>query len=72
MCNREQCFFKYIAVCVLFIASVRSEDIEVDCSTLRMGQYICPDPSYDYVDPKTQTLRGCRPDNKAKGMTTFL
>lgn len=31
----------------------------VDCSTLRLGQYICPDPSIDQIDPDTQQYRGC-------------
>lgn len=43
------------------------ESYEVDCSTLRIGQYVCPDPEYDYIDPKTQQPWGCTKDNKAKG-----
>lgn len=43
----------------------------LDCNTLRMGQYMCPDPDKDYVknliDPKTQQIRGCTPENKAPG-----
>ncbi|XP_071441073.1 TM2 domain-containing protein biscotti [Hetaerina americana] len=39
---------------------------ETDCSNLRLGQYICPDPSYDLVDPKTQQPRGCTKMNLAK------
>ncbi|KAL1512827.1 hypothetical protein ABEB36_002349 [Hypothenemus hampei] len=38
----------------------------IDCSSLRMGQYLCPDPSYDLIDPKTQQIYGCSKDNKAK------
>lgn len=40
----------------------------VDCSTLRMGQYMCPDPDYipNLVDPKTQQIRGCTQENKAR------
>lgn len=37
-----------------------------DCSTLKMGQYICPDPDYDLIDPQTQQPRGCSRENKAK------
>jgi len=46
-----------------------SADYNVDCSTLRMGQYMCPDPdpSYSYIDPKTQQPYGCTKENKAKG-----
>ncbi|XP_066245360.1 TM2 domain-containing protein CG10795 [Euwallacea similis] len=38
----------------------------IDCGTLRMGQFLCPDPSYDLVDPKTQQIRGCTKENKAR------
>ncbi|BES90513.1 TM2 domain [Nesidiocoris tenuis] len=38
----------------------------VDCSTLRMGQYICPDPSVDFIDNATQQPKGCTKENKAK------
>lgn len=41
---------------------------EIDCNNLRMGQYICPHPDYDFIDPKTQQPRGCTKENKAKGM----
>lgn len=45
-------------------------NVRVECSTLRMGQYLCPDPDDTYtrnlVDPKTQQLRGCTPENKAR------
>lgn len=58
---------KFLIWLLIVSTSVYPEDVEVDCSTLRMGQYLCPDPNYDYIDPKTQTYRDCRPDNKAKG-----
>lgn len=44
-----------------------ADTYEVDCNNLRMGQYICPDPDYDFIDPKTQQPRGCTKENKAKG-----
>ncbi|VVD00813.1 unnamed protein product [Leptidea sinapis] len=31
----------------------------VDCNSLRLGQYICPDPSINHIDPETQQLKGC-------------
>ncbi|OAD58089.1 hypothetical protein WN48_00889 [Eufriesea mexicana] len=31
-----------------------------------MGQYICPHPDYDFIDPKTQQPKGCTKENKAK------
>ncbi|XP_066584504.1 TM2 domain-containing protein biscotti [Prorops nasuta] len=39
---------------------------EIDCNNLRMGQYICPHPDYDFIDPKTQQPKGCTKENKAK------
>nr|XP_029726230.1 TM2 domain-containing protein CG10795 isoform X1 [Aedes albopictus] len=42
------------------------EAVEIDCSELRMGQYLCPDPSLRNIDPKTQQLRGCTKENKAR------
>lgn len=45
---------------------------EVDCNNLRMGQYICPDPQYSHIDPKTQQFKGCRKDNKAKGFYMYV
>jgi len=64
-----------ILMCVLFFPSNYGEDTSldpltpsklVDCSMLRMGQYLCPDPSYNLVDPKTQEIYGCTKENKAK------
>lgn len=70
----NQRFWQYTCLCFLLFlnTSVQPEDVEVDCSTLRMGQFLCPDPNYDYIDPKTQTYRGCRPDHKAKGIHVFF
>lgn len=39
---------------------------EVDCSMLRKGQYICPDPDIEFIDTKTQQPKDCTKDNKAK------
>ncbi|XP_057338039.1 TM2 domain-containing protein CG10795 [Microplitis mediator] len=41
-------------------------DYKVDCSNLRIGQYICPHPKYDIIDRSTQQIRGCTKKNKAK------
>lgn len=35
------------------------KNVIVDCSTLRLGQFICPDPSFNHIDLDTQQLRGC-------------
>lgn len=45
---------------------------EIDCNNLRMGQYVCPDPDYDLIDPKTQQPRGCTKENKAKGPLSMI
>lgn len=39
------------------------KNVIVDCSTLRLGQYICPDPSKDQIDPVTQQFYGCTKGN---------
>nr|XP_022911833.1 TM2 domain-containing protein CG10795 [Onthophagus taurus] len=41
-------------------------DSQMDCNTLRMGQYLCPDPKLNQIDPKTQQFKGCTKENKAK------
>ena len=46
--------------------------LRVDCNTLRIGQYLCPDPAYNHIDPKTQQPRGCTKENKAKGIHLSL
>lgn len=47
---------------------ILSKDVyKVYCSTLRMGQYLCPDPEADFIDPETQQPKGCTKDHKAKG-----
>lgn len=45
---------------------------EVDCTQLRLGQYLCPDPAYDQIDPVTQQYYGCTKENKAKGRSFLL
>lgn len=40
----------------------------VDCNKLRMGQFLCPDPHVNHIDPKTQQLKGCTREGRAKGM----
>ncbi|XP_045771336.1 TM2 domain-containing protein CG10795 [Maniola jurtina] len=54
-------------VCLLFLhRAVHASDeakgdknVVVDCSTLRLGQYICPDPNKNQIDPDTQQFVGC-------------
>lgn len=55
-----QIFFLFIVSCVNASDEAKSDKVEtVDCSTLRLGQYICPDPSINPIDPETQQYRGC-------------
>uniref|UniRef100_A0A6M2DY63 Putative tm2 domain-containing protein n=1 Tax=Xenopsylla cheopis TaxID=163159 RepID=A0A6M2DY63_XENCH len=49
----------------LFIL-IYSTAFETDCNNLRTGQYLCPDPSYNHIDPLTQQPKGCTRENKAK------
>lgn len=63
----------YIYTLVNIFAICKSQQIyKVDCSTLRMGQYLCPDPEYDLIDPKTQQPRDCTKENKAKGKVNII
>ncbi|KAJ8674605.1 hypothetical protein QAD02_005867 [Eretmocerus hayati] len=39
---------------------------EIDCKNLQMGQFICPHPDYEFIDPKTQQPKGCTPENRAE------
>uniref|UniRef100_A0A182JUH7 Facilitated trehalose transporter Tret1 n=1 Tax=Anopheles christyi TaxID=43041 RepID=A0A182JUH7_9DIPT len=55
-----------IAVLMLLLLIPTSSEAEIDCNSLRMGQFICPDPALRQIDPKTQQLRGCTPENKAR------
>lgn len=60
----------FIFLHIFFLSHVNG--YEVDCTDLKMGQYICPDPAYDQIDPKTQQFYGCTKENKAKGMPVAL
>lgn len=40
--------------------------VELDCSQLRVGQYLCPDPNINHIDPKTQQPYDCNRNNVAK------
>lgn len=44
---------------------------ETECKSLRMGQFMCPDPAYEFIDPDTQQLRGCTRDGVAQGFCAF-
>lgn len=40
--------------------------VDIDCTQLRIGQYICPDPNINHIDAKTQQPIGCTENNVAK------
>lgn len=65
-------FTKFCCILLLLFCSAPLSNgadytYEIDCNNLRMGQYICPHPDYDFIDPKTQQPKGCTKENKAKG-----
>lgn len=49
----------------------KTNPYETECKNLRMGQFMCPDPAYEFIDPETQQLRGCTKDNVAQGCLTL-
>lgn len=57
-----------VIVILLIVLCDKNEAYEMECSNLRLGQYICPHPDHlDYIDEKTQQPKGCTKENKAKG-----
>lgn len=67
MSMKYACAICVIIISISIIANCAEYTYEIDCNNLRMGQYICPHPEYDLIDPKTQQPRGCTKENKAKG-----
>lgn len=55
---------KFLVMVISLTFQISSSDI--DCNDLRMGQYICPNPAVNHIDPKTQQIRGCTQENKAR------
>lgn len=39
---------------------------KIECGQLRVGQFMCPDPDVNHIDPKTQQPIGCLKKNVAK------
>lgn len=60
--------FQFLAIIILIVFNELHEivTVEVDCGTLRIGQYMCPDPNVNHIDPKTQQPIGCTKHNVAK------
>lgn len=54
---------------VLLISAPYALESATDCSKLRVGQFLCPDPdsSYKYIDEKTQSIIGCTKEGIASG-----
>ncbi|CAH0550989.1 unnamed protein product [Brassicogethes aeneus] len=57
---------KNIIIHIILFATFLCVTCETDCNSLLMGQYICPNPEYDLIDPKTQQLKGCTKEKKSK------
>lgn len=57
-----------ILVFLLIVAPIALESA-TDCTKLRVGQFLCPDPdsNYKYIDEKTQSVVGCTKEGKAIG-----
>lgn len=55
--------FQIFFLISIFIG-VLSDD-SIDCTTLRKGQFLCPDPSTDYIDHYTQSVKNCRKNGTA-------
>lgn len=52
-----------LGIIVSVVSTFVNTDYEVDCSTLRMGQYLCSPPE---IDSTTQQPKGCNSENIAK------
>lgn len=61
--------FKLLLILCVFISLVNG--VAYDCSTLLMGQYLCPDPGRKQIDPKTQQFYGCQQSGIAKGIVFY-
>lgn len=57
----------YFSFVLIFKTVIAVDPYEIDCNNLRLGQYICPHPDEDVIDPKTQQLKGCTKEGTAKG-----
>lgn len=51
---------------IFLLYSVNVCAVEIDCGQLLMGQFMCPDPSVDFIDAKTQQPFGCTKENVAR------
>lgn len=53
----------------LLISTPYALQSTTDCTKLRTGQFLCPDPdsNYKYIDAKTQSVIGCNEEGIASG-----
>lgn len=56
----------YIGLLLLTVSIPAYSEIELNCNELRVGQFLCPDPNINHIDPKTQQPINCNEKNKAK------
>jgi hypothetical protein len=65
--NKSHKMYKKKLLSFLIISCSIPYVLPIDCTKLRVGQFICPDPdsSYDYIDHKTQSVAGCKKDGTA-------
>lgn len=56
----------YFGLFLITITIPVSSEIELNCNELRVGQFMCPDPNVNHIDPKTQQPKNCNEKNKAK------
>jgi hypothetical protein len=46
-------------ILILVLFGPMALESATDCTKLRKGQFFCPDPSFDHIDSKTQSVKGC-------------
>lgn len=68
----KSCLWCFIICFILTNGDDGANKAGVDCTKLLRGQFFCPDPKYEDIDPKTQQLRGCTPKNLALGEIKML
>lgn len=65
-------FSKIVLLLVILAPTALKSD--TDCTKLRVGQFLCPDPdsSYKFIDEKTQSVKSCAPNGFASGENSSL
>lgn len=60
------CLRRGLLCFLLIYKAVEIVGVDVDCSQLRIGQYLCPDPNINHIDPATQQPFACTKSGTAK------